>query len=142
MKISARNQLPGIVKAVHLGAVNAEIEIVLEGGDLITASITKESVENLGLKADKNVIALIKAPQVIIVADFGGYKLSARNQLPGEIAGLNPGAVNNEVIIKLKSGAKMVATVTNDSMENLSLKKGLPVTAVFKAGAVILAVAG
>ena len=142
MKTSARNQFHGIIKAIHIGAINAEIEISLYGGEIIISSITKDSVENLALKEGKNVIALVKAPQVILVTDFGGYKLSARNQLPGEITQIKPGVVNAEVDIKLKGGQLMAATVTNDSVENLGLKKGQPITAVFKAGAVILAVAG
>ncbi len=86
------------------------------------------------------MIALVKAPQIILVTDFGGYKLSARNQLAGEITQVKPGGVNSEVDIKLKGGDSVAATVTNDSVENLGLKKGQAVTAVFKAGAVILAV--
>jgi molybdate transport system regulatory protein len=61
MKASARNQFLSSVKAVYIGAVNAEIEIGLEGGETVIASITKDSVENPGLKEGKNVIALIKA---------------------------------------------------------------------------------
>lgn len=142
MLTSARNQFPGTVKAVHIGAVNAEIEISLKGGETIISSITKGSVENLGLKEGKALIALVKAPQVILVTDFGGYKLSARNQLPGEVTLVKPGAVNAEVDVQLKGGDLVAATVTNDSVENLGLKKGQAVIVVFKAGAVILAVAG
>ena len=142
MKTSARNQFPGTIKEVHIGAVNAEIEISLKGGETIIASITKDSAEKLSLRSGKDVIALVKAPQIILVTDFGGYKLSARNQLPGEITLVKPGAVNAEVDIQLKGGDLVAATVTNDSVETLGLKKGQAVTAVFKAGAVILAVAG
>ncbi len=142
MLTSARNQFKGTIKAIQLGAVNAEIEIGLQGGESIVASVTKDSVANLGLTEDKEVIALVKAPQIILVTDFGGYKLSARNQLAGEITQVKPGAVNAEVDIALKGGELVAATVTNESVESLGLKKGQSVSAVFKAGAVILAVAG
>ena len=142
MLTSARNQFSGTIKEVNIGAVNAEVLINLKGGETIIASITKDSVENLGLKSGLDVIALVKAPQIILVTDFGGYKLSARNQLAGEITLVKSGAVNAEVDIQLKGGDLVAATVTNDSVENLGLKKGQAVTAVFKAGAVILAVAG
>lgn len=141
MLTSARNQFPGTIKEVNLGAVNAEVIIGLKGGETIIASITKDSAEKLGLEVGKDVVALVKAPQIILVTDFGGYKLSARNQLAGEITLVKPGAVNAEVDIQLKGGNLVAATVTNDSVENLGLKKGQAVTAVFKAGAVILAVA-
>jgi len=88
------------------------------------------------------IIALVKAPQVIIVTDFGGYRLSARNQLKGTVTMVKPGAVNAEVDIELNGGELVTATLTNDSVETLGLRKGLSVTALFKAGAVILAVPG
>lgn len=141
MKASARNQFTGIVNEVLSGAVNAEVHLSLKGGETIVASITKESVENLGIKAGLEVIALVKAPQIIVVTDFGGYTLSARNQLQGTVTQIKPGAVNSEVDIELKGGDKVAATVTNDSIESLGLRKGQSATAVFKAGAVILAVA-
>ncbi len=87
------------------------------------------------------MLALIKAPQIIIVTDFGGYRLSARNQLKGIITDVKLGAVNAEVDIKLEGGELIAATVTNDSVETLGLYKGQTATAVFKAGVVILAVA-
>lgn len=140
MLTSARNQLPGVIKEIHIGAVNAEVMIGLKGGETIVASITKDSVSHLALGEGKDVIVLIKAPQIILITDFGGYKLSARNQLAGEVTQVKPGVVNSEVDVKLKGGELMAATVTNESVENLGIKKGQAITAVFKAGAVILAV--
>lgn len=141
MKASARNQFKGTVQEVIIGAVNAEVHVGLKGGATIVASITKESAENLAIKTGTDVIALIKAPQIIIATDFGGYRLSARNQLAGTITQVKPGAVNAEVDIELVGGEKVAATVTNDSVETLGLRKGQPATAVFKAGAVIIGVA-
>lgn len=140
MKTSARNQFTGTVSEVVMGTVNAEIHVSLAGGEKIVASITKESTEKLGIKTGLDVIALVKAPQIIIVSDFGGYRISARNQLPGTITDVKAGAVNTEVDIELSGGEKVAATVTNDSVETLGLRKGQQATAVFKAGAVILAV--
>jgi molybdate transport system regulatory protein len=142
MKASARNQFTGTVTEVRIGAVNAEVHVGLKGGETIVASITKESAETLGIKNGIEVIALVKAPQIIIVSDFGGYRLSARNQLKGTVSQVKPGAVNAEVDIELSGGEQIAATVTNDSVDTLGLQKGQSVTAIFKAGAVILAVAG
>ena len=142
MKASARNQFTGIVNEVLIGAVNAEVHVGLKGGDTIVASITKDSAETLAIKTGMEVIALVKAPQIIIVTDFGGYRVSARNQLQGTVTLVKPGAVNTEIDIELKGGEQVTATVTNDSVETLGLRKGQAVTAIFKAGAVILAVAG
>jgi molybdate transport system regulatory protein len=142
MKTSARNQFTGTVSEVLIGAVNAEVHVSLKGGENTVASITKDSVESLSIKAGTAVIALIKAPQIILVTDFGGYRISARNQLQGTVILVKPGAVNTEVDIESKGGESVTATVTNDSVETLGLRKGQAVTAIFKAGAVILGVAG
>jgi molybdate transport system regulatory protein len=142
MKASARNQFSGTVTEVTIGAVNAEVHVGLKGGETIVASITKDSVETLAIETGKKVIVLVKAPQVIVVTDFGGYRISARNQLAGTVTEVKPGAVNTEVDIVLPGGDKIAATVTNDSVETLGLRKGQTATAVFKAGAVILGVQG
>ncbi len=142
MKASARNQFSGTVTEVTVGAVNAEVHVGLKGGETIVASITKDSVETLAIETGKKVIVLVKAPQVIVVTDFGGYRISARNQLAGTVTEVKPGAVNTEVDIVLPGGDKIAATVTNDSVETLGLRKGQTATAVFKAGAVILGVQG
>jgi molybdate transport system regulatory protein len=142
MKASARNQFTGTVSEILIGAVNAEVHVRLKGGEIIVASITKESVEALAIKEGIEVIALVKAPQIIIVTDFGGYKLSARNQLKGTVTQVKVGVVNAEVDIELSGGEQVAITVTNESVENLGLSKGQAATAIFKANTVILAVAG
>lgn len=140
MKASARNQFAGTVSEVVIGAVNAEVHISLKGGETIVASITKESVDTLAIKEGIEITVLVKAPQIILVSDFGGYKFSARNQLQGTVTKIKIGAVNSEVDLVLKGSEQLVITVTNDSIESLGLKEGQAATALFKAGAVILAV--
>ncbi|MBL1265686.1 TOBE domain-containing protein [Methylomicrobium sp. RS1] len=141
MKVSARNQFKGLVSEVRPGSVYTEVLIQLKGGDTLVATVTKESAASLAIEAGKEVIAMIKAPHVILVTDFGGYRISARNQLEGKVVEVKPGAINSEVDIELKGGETVAATVTNESVDALDLRQGQPVTAVFKAGSVILAVA-
>ena len=66
MKLSARNQLEGKVTNVELGAVMANIKIEITEPNTITAVITKESAENLGLTEGDDVTAIIKSSEVII----------------------------------------------------------------------------
>lgn len=141
MKASARNQFFGKVTEVVMGTVNAEVIVTLKGGETIVAAITKESVESLAVKAGSEVVALIKAPQIVLVTDFAGYRLSARNQLAGTVTRIQKGAVNSEVIVELKGGDSIAATITNESLGALALAEGNTATAVFKASAVILGVA-
>lgn len=69
MKISARNQLPGTVKAVSEGAVMAEVVVDVDGGHEIVAAITSESARRLGLAPGKHVVAVIKSTEVMLAVD-------------------------------------------------------------------------
>jgi molybdate transport system regulatory protein len=141
MKASARNQLFGKVTDIRTGAVTVEVNLSLKGGDTIVSSITIESAQSLGIKNGDDVMALIKAPLVMIVKDFGGYRLSARNQLKGTVKRIQKGAVNSEVVIELAGGDSVAATITNESVDSMGLRDGDTAYAVFKAGSVILGVA-
>ena len=66
MKISARNLLNGRVKELTMGAVNAEVVVELPNGMEIVSIITKHSAESLGLEVGKEVIAVVKASDVMI----------------------------------------------------------------------------
>ena len=66
MKLSARNQLNGKITNVEKGAVMANVKIEITEPGVITAAITKESVEKLGLSEGDDVTAIIKSTEVII----------------------------------------------------------------------------
>ena len=69
MKISARNVLKGKVTKIVDGAVNSEVMIELPGGAQLVSVITKSSVESLELKVGKEVYAVIKASNVMVMTD-------------------------------------------------------------------------
>lgn len=139
MKISARNMFAGTVSKVAKGAVNAEVDITLQGGEKLAAVITNESVAMLGLKEGKAAYAIVKANWVIIGKELHKVKMSARNILCGTVTGLNEGAVNTEVALKLAGGSELTAIITNDSTKMLELKTGEHACAAFKASSVIIA---
>ena len=66
MKLSARNQLKGKVVEVRRGVTTAHVRIRLNGGPVITASITNEAVEELDLKDGDDATAVIKASDVMV----------------------------------------------------------------------------
>ena len=66
MKLSARNVLPGTVTKVTKGAVNAEVDIRLKGGDTVVSIITMGSLKTLGIKKGKKVFAVVKASNVMV----------------------------------------------------------------------------
>jgi molybdopterin-binding protein len=69
MKLSARNQLAGVVTRVNPGAVNTEIEVEVAPGVKVVSVITKQSAESLGLKQGSKVYAVVKASNVMIATD-------------------------------------------------------------------------
>jgi molybdopterin-binding protein len=65
MKLSARNQLQGTVTAITKGPATANVVLNVAGNRLV-ASITVEAAEELGLTEGSEVIAVIKASDVIL----------------------------------------------------------------------------
>lgn len=66
MKISARNVLRGRVVSVQRGATTAHVRLELGGGAVVTASVTNEAVDELGLKEGTEASAVIKASDVMV----------------------------------------------------------------------------
>ena len=69
IKISARNRLRGHIASIEKGAVNSEIKIQLPSGQLITAIVTCDTVDELNLSKGEACTALIKASQVILAIE-------------------------------------------------------------------------
>jgi molybdate transport system regulatory protein len=65
-RLSARNQLSGVVASVTPGAVNAEVVIDIDGGASVAAIITQASLKNLDLAPGVRATALFKASSVIL----------------------------------------------------------------------------
>jgi molybdate transport system regulatory protein len=141
MKTTARNQFAGTISAVETGPISAQATMILSGGQAITATLTAAAAKKLKLAQGQAAIALIKSSAVVLVTDFAGYTLSARNQLAGTISRVDKGAVSSLIGLTLPGGATVTASVTNDAATALGLAVGQGATAVFKAYSVMLAVA-
>jgi molybdate transport system regulatory protein len=66
---SARNQIAGVVVSREDGAVSSEITLRISEGKTLTATITRESAEAMGLAEGEELTALIKAPHVILAVE-------------------------------------------------------------------------
>lgn len=66
MRITARNQLWGVVSDIHDGPVNSEVILTLPGGKTVCSVVTRASVENLELAPGKPVCAVFKSSDVIL----------------------------------------------------------------------------
>jgi molybdate transport system regulatory protein len=139
MKISARNQFPGIVKSIIKGAVNSDVILDIGDGLEIFANITNEAVADLKLAPGEAAVALIKSSFVILTPDRD-IRVSARNRLSGVISDVVPGSVNSEVRLRLAGTRILTAIVTVDAIEELGLVKGADCTALVKASHVMIAV--
>lgn len=139
MRLSIRNQLDGVVETVTRGEVMATVRTALAGGQQITAAITLEAVDDLGLTEGTNVRVLLKSTEVAL-ATGAIDNLSIRNQLPGTVSNVDHGAVMTTVKVTIAGGQTVTAAITKDGAEDLELSVGDNVTALVKSTEVGIAV--
>ena len=139
MKISARNQLAGIVSEVKKGAVNGVITIDL-GCTKVKADITNEAIDELGLADGKPATAVIKASNVMFGVGAQKFSISARNQFPGKVIRVAKGAVNGHVTIETACGKRISGSITNEAIDELGLAEGIEAVALVKSTDVLVAV--
>jgi molybdate transport system regulatory protein len=137
MGLSIRNQLAGTVTGVTPGEVMATVKSRLSGGQEITAAITREAVEDLGIAEGSAVRALIKSTEVsLATGPISG--ISIRNQLPGEVARVATGGAMATVKISIEGG-ELTAAITSEAATELGLVVGSPVVALIKSTEISLA---
>ena len=114
--------------------------IALKAGDEITATMTSAAAKRLKLKKGKEALALIKASAVVLVTDFAGWQLSARNQLAGTVSRIETrrGVVAGGADAARRRGHHRQRHQRRRARRS-SLKVGAPATAVFKAYSVMVA---
>lgn len=66
MKISARNQIKGVITEIKSGVITARVILDIGGGNRLSSVITMESVQELNLKPGDEVYAIIKSTEVMI----------------------------------------------------------------------------
>lgn len=65
-------------------------------------------------------------------------KLSARNQIPGQVIAIVPGAVNGTVKVDIGHGIVVTASITEEAIAELALAEGDRVIVVVKASDVLI----
>lgn len=138
MRTSARNQFVGTLASLHTDAVNAEVVLRLDDHTQVTAVVTRDSAEALGLKPGLEVHALVKASAVMLTTD-PGLRTSALNHLWGKVSRIHEGPVDAEVTLILPGGRTVAAVITPEGLGRLDLLPGRDACAVFQASSVILA---
>ena len=69
MKLSARNQFKGTVVGIQDGAVNGIVKIDIGGGNIMSATISMNAIQELGLEVGKEAYAVVKATSVMVGID-------------------------------------------------------------------------
>ncbi|MGY6019405.1 TOBE domain-containing protein [Streptomyces spinosirectus] len=139
MTLSIRNQLPGTVTAITPGEAMATVKVRLDGGQEITAAITREAVDDLGLTEGSAVRTLVKSTEIALsTSPVEG--LSIRNQLPGTVTALTSGQAMTSVKVSVEGG-ELTAAITTDAATDIGLTTGSTVVAVIKSTEVSLATA-
>ncbi|WP_225634910.1 TOBE domain-containing protein [Streptomyces solaniscabiei] len=139
MSLSIRNQLPGTVTGVTPGEAMATVRVRLTGGRDLTAAITREAADDLGLSAGAAVRALVKSTEVSL-ATGRTDGLSIRNRLPGTVTRLALGEAMAAVHITMDD-TELTAVITREAAEDLGLFVGSDVVALIKATEVALTTA-
>lgn len=140
MKTSARNALRGTIARITRDVLSAEVAVQVSGETTIHASLTMESVKELGLVEGREAVVLIKAPFVMLARDEPGLQVSARNSIAGRVLRCEQSPLQAEVVIEIGDGKTIAASITAASATAMGIAPGLPVRALFDASHVILAV--
>jgi molybdate transport system regulatory protein len=136
--VEAMNNLAGapLVERVAGGKGGGGTRLTARGAQLVEQfrrleDVHRRFVEQLDRQKDLD-IDLLKVLNM---------KTSARNQFLGTVETVARGAVNDEIVLRIVGGQRIVATVTHDSAESLGLAPGAQAFALVKASSVIVAVA-
>ncbi|RBY75527.1 molybdenum-binding protein [Geodermatophilus sp. TF02-6] len=68
MRLSTRNQLTGTVTAINPGSVMATVKVDVSGQE-VTAAVTREAVEDLGIGVGDPVVVLVKSTEVMLAVE-------------------------------------------------------------------------
>ncbi len=136
---STKNLFSCHIEDINIGITNADITIKLRGGDLLSAVITRASVERMELKSDDRVYALVHESAVTLLKGDGReLAVSARNRLLGRVSRIVSSGVSAEVEIGLPGGQSIYVIMTANSVASMELEIGDVVTALFKAQVVTI----
>lgn len=108
LRTSARNQLFARVAALHPEGLSERVELSLDGGQALSAVITRSSSERLGLREGMEVFALIKAPWVKLASAV------QPNLLTGTVLVREQAGAQLALEVELPGGVVLVATLNDD----------------------------
>ena len=143
LRTSARNQFACTVRSLLSGPVMTQVVLVLDGATEMLAHITTEGLEDMRLAVGQEVVALVQAPLVMLLAD-PSIRTSVQNHLTGTVSRIHEGPLNSEVVIDLppKGIRHVTSVVQTEAIAGLGLTVGAPATAAFQASSLLLVAFG
>lgn len=136
LRTSMRNQLPCEVRRTRASAGAVRVELALPDGQILTARITRESAQLLGLRPGLPVLALCKATAVSVAAT--ARPAEGRNRLHGHVSRASRASGGGEVALALGNGQQLVGFAAAGH----GLKLRDEAVACFDESAVVVALAG
>jgi len=134
LRTSARNQLFGVVTKIKKEKINSILTIDINNALNVNASITNESIKELGIKKGKKVYALIKAPWIRLSHN------KQENALQGTLCKTKKEKDMIEATIKIHDKLKLISVLTLSEFESLHVNKDDNIYASFKPSDTIIGV--
>lgn len=137
-KTSARNSFLGKIINIQRGDIQARVVLATIEGHCVTAIITNDSVERLGLKQGRLVTAEVKAPWVILHGGDREPECSAENRFKGVLTRIARGKINAECVVRISDTMELCAVVSTEAIKSLKLNKGGAIWVLFTCFSVVL----
>jgi len=144
MKLSARNQFKGTVVKMNVGDVLGQVLVDIGCGNSMSAVITADSIQELGIQVGSQVKTVVKSTGVMIMTNAPAnkknseMKLSARNQFKGTVVKIKLGDITSQILIDTGCENLVSSVITTDSVRELGIQVGSQVIAVVKATEVMI----
>ncbi|MEW6586900.1 MAG: TOBE domain-containing protein [Nitrospirota bacterium] len=137
-KTSARNSFFGKIRFIRKSDIQAKVQMVTIGGDVVTTLITTDSLARLGLKRGSLITAEVKAPWLILQKSDNEPESSAENRFLGTIVRVNQGEITTEYVVRISDGTELCSIVTTDNARRMGLRKNDQVWVIFNSYSVVL----
>lgn len=136
-RLSARNTLEVSITQIKECVANTEISAKIADCKL-SAIITKDSCDEMGLKVGDSINFIIKAQNVLVAMPDFNAKISVENILKVSIDEIKVGAVMSQISASF-GDYKLCAVITSQSCQNLGLKVGDEILFLINANDILIA---
>jgi len=137
-KTSARNSFFGKIRSIQKEDIQAKVEMITVGGDVVTTVITNDSLSRLGLKTGSLVTAEVKAPWVVLQKSDKEPASTAENRFEGVITRITKGKITTEYVVRISDGTELCSIVTTDNAHRMGFQENDKVWVIFNSYSVVL----